>query len=679
MTSSPDRDRAIEPLPPALSSMWRLCKLGYRHEPRLMVASFVLSQLAALPDALLALWLKLLGKGVLEHRTGLVQGAAIGLGVSAAATWFLRTVSTRVQRRFRDKVTIALESHVARLQASVATIAHQERPEYLDRLSMLRNQVFVLDHMYMSLFSTLRVDPAAGRDDGAAGVDSSRRLLLLAVFAIPTVLTSTWRPEVERSAQERGAQANRLARHLFTIATTAPPGKEVRVTGIGERLVTERRAAWERWYGPVAAARWGSALWHALAWAIFGLAYVGAVVFVSSGLGAPASEVLLVLAAGARLSAYIGATVGEIGFLRGFWMDGSRRLAWLEDYAASVAASGDLPVPAVLRRGIRFEHVSFAYPGTSRVVLDDVSLTLPAGAVVAIVGENGAGKTTLVKLLAKLYEPSSGRSSWTTRRWRACRPTSGGRVWRARSRISSASNSARGTRSAWATSPGLDDEPAVAAAVDRAGAGDVVARLTVGLETQLGPTWPGGVELSFGQWQKLALARGFMRDQPLLLVLDEPTAALDAETEHALFERYAAAARGSGEQQRRPHHDPRLAPLLHRAHGRSHRRARRGPAGGGRHARGADGQGRPVRGAVRHPGRRLSLTTWCLVLAHQIELPDLINTKLSRNGVRRDQRSMSSNRTSGSSQRSVSEPRSPIDADVTSAIARFFLHGQKRK
>jgi ATP-binding cassette subfamily B protein len=70
--------------------------------------------------------------------------------------------------------------------------------------------------------------------------------------------------------------------------------------------------------------------------------------------------------------------------------------------------------------------------------------------------------------------------------------------------------------------------------------------LEAGLDTQLGPTWPGGVELSFGQWQKLALARGFMRDQPLLLILDEPTAALDAETEHSLFERYAAAARGTG-------------------------------------------------------------------------------------------------------------------------------------
>src|SRR6516164_9242611 len=108
--SSPDRTGTIEPLPPALSSMWRLCRLGYRHEPRLMLVAFGLSQLAALPDALLALWLALLATGVLQQRPRLTYGAAIGLAVSAAATWFLRTVSTRVQRRFRDKVTIALES-----------------------------------------------------------------------------------------------------------------------------------------------------------------------------------------------------------------------------------------------------------------------------------------------------------------------------------------------------------------------------------------------------------------------------------------------------------------------------------------------------------------------------------------------------------------------------------------
>ena len=543
MTSSNKRSQNIEPLPPTLSSMWRLCKLGYRSEPRLMLSSFVLSQLAALPDALLALWLMLLGEGVVRHKTSEVQLAAIGLGVSAAATWILRTASTRLQRRFRDKVTIALESHVAQLQATIATIAHQERPEYLDRLSMLRNQVFVLDHMYQSLFSTLgwllRLAVTM-----ALLASIHPLLLLLAVFALPTVVTSSWRPAIERNAQERGAQDNRLSRHLFTLATTAPPGKEVRVVGIEENLIRDRRAAWQRWYAPVAAARWASARWHALAWAIFGCAYVAGIVFVSSILGAPAAQVLLVLAAGARLSAYIGATVGEIGFLRGFWADGSRRLAWLEDYAAAVAAAGGLPVPSAIQHGIRFEHVSFAYPGTSRVVLDEVSLTLPAGAVVAIVGENGAGKTTLVKLLAKLYEPSSG-SIFVDDTPLARLPAG---EWRAR--LAGAFQDFFRFEFVAKHSVGLgdlsrlDNESAVATAVTRAGAEDVVTRLQAGLDTQLGATWPSGVDLSFGQWQKLALARGFMRDEPLLLILDEPTAALDAETEDALFERYAAAARG---------------------------------------------------------------------------------------------------------------------------------------
>jgi len=229
-------------LPPGLSSMWRLCKLGYRHEPGMIVAAFVLSLLAALPDALLAFWFKLLGNGVLQHDAGLVRLAALALGISATGTWFLRTISTRVQRRFRDKVTIALEAHVARLQGSIATIAHHERPDYLDRLAMLRNQVFVLDHMYMSLFTTcgwiLRLVVTIG-----LLVSIHPALALLGIFAVPTVLTSTWRPVVERTALERAGQASRLARHLFTTATTATPGKEVRVAGIGARLVADRRRA----------------------------------------------------------------------------------------------------------------------------------------------------------------------------------------------------------------------------------------------------------------------------------------------------------------------------------------------------------------------------------------------------------------------------------------------------
>ena len=165
-----------------------------------------------------------------------------------------------------------------------------------------------------------------------------------------------------------------------------------------------------------------------------------------------------------------------------------------------------------------------------------------------------------------------------------------------------------------------------------AGADDVVDRLTAGLETQLGPTWPEGVEVSFGQWQKLAPARGFMRDRPLLLVLDEPTAALDAETEHALFERYAAAARGGRSNGAADRADGRITILVsHRfstvrmadlivvLDGSARRR--------GGLPRRARVEGRPVRGALRHPGGGVSMRSECKILegirlARRVQVPD---------------------------------------------------------
>ena len=535
---APTRDK--DDLPPALRSMWRLFKLGYTHEPALLVVAFSFTLLQALPDALVALWLKLLSDGVTRDDRGLLLTGIVGLGASAIANWFLRTVTTRVERRFRDRVTIALEGHVARLQASVSTLAHQERPELLDRLSVLRNHVFVLDHMYASVFTTaawiLRLVVVLG-----LLVSIHPALLLLLVFALPPVLTASRRPASERAAEELGAPAQRLGRHLFTVVTTAAPAKEIRLGGTGAQLVARRRAAWEQWYAEVSRARWASAAWHSLGWAIFALAYVGAIVFVASGLDSPPGTVLLVVAAGARLSGYVGGAVGEIGFLRGIWLDGARRLAWLEDYARSQVDSADQPAPTVLTDGLVLENVSFAYPGTDRLVLEDVSVRLPAGRVVAVVGENGAGKSTLVKLLCRLYLPTSGRILIDGVDLARIEPES----WRSRTagtfqdfvRFEFLARQSVGLGDV----PRLDSVPAVRTAVTRGGAGDVVDRMPSGLDTQLGATWPEGAELSFGQWQKLALSRGFMRDEPLLVVLDEPTAALDAETEHALFERYTAA------------------------------------------------------------------------------------------------------------------------------------------
>jgi ATP-binding cassette subfamily B protein len=307
---------------------------------------------------------------------------------------------------------------------------------------------------------------------------------------------------------------------------------------------TRRRTEWNRWYDDVSHARWTSAVWYAGAWTIFGLAYVGAIVFVASGLDASTGDVLLALAAGANLSRFLGTTVGEAEFLR-WTLDAAQRLAWLEDYAASHATVAVEPLPDRLQQGIRFENVSFRYPGTDVDVLQGVDLELDAGSVVALVGENGAGKTTLVKLLCRFYEPTDGRitvdgidlAHLPADEWR-------NRLAGAFQDFFRFEYVARRSVGVGETQR-MNEPPAVLGAVQRGGAVDVIDRLPQQLDTQLGPTWANGVELSIGQWQKVALARGFMREQPLLCVLDEPTASLDAETEHALFERFAAQSRAN--------------------------------------------------------------------------------------------------------------------------------------
>jgi ATP-binding cassette subfamily B protein len=533
---------ATRDLPKALPALWRTFRFGYRAEPRLLLASLGTTMLMMLPDALLALWLKLLTDGVLDGRRTAVVVAAVGLAVSAAATWIVSVANERLGRRFRDRLAIAMESHIAELQATVATIEHQERPEYLDRLAVLRDTAFTLDHLFQSLLTNvawvLRLVVT-----GILLASIHPALVVLLVAGIPAVSMSLWRPGVERAVEEAVASHDRLARHLFLLATTPGPAKEVRLTGVGSSLRPRRSVAREQWRRPIAAARWRSAAFSSAGWAVFGLTYVAGIAWVARGLDRSIGDIVLVVVAGQRLSQYIAQSVTELGFLRGVWLDSSLRLTWLEDHAARLEEHATAAPPDVLRDGIRFEHVSFRYPGTERLVLEDVDVTLPAGAVVALVGENGAGKTTMVKLLAGMYRPTQGRvtadgidiATMPSTAWR--RRLAG--AFQDFFRFELVARQSIGVGDA----PRLDDIGAVTGAVGRAGAQDVVARLPSGLDTQLGPTWEDGVEVSFGQWQKVALARGFMRDEPLVLVLDEPTAALDAETEHALFERYSETAR----------------------------------------------------------------------------------------------------------------------------------------
>jgi ATP-binding cassette subfamily B protein len=200
------------------------------------------------------------------------------------------------------------------------------------------------------------------------------------------------------------------------------------------------------------------------------------------------------------------------------------------------------PVPRPLREGIAFEHVTFRYPGGTRPVLEDVSLHVRPGEHVALVGANGAGKTTLVKLLVRLYDPTAGTirvdgiplPAFALDAWRG----SLGVVFQdyARYHLSARDNIAFGNPSA------ADDPARVEAAARRSGADAVLRRLPKGYDTLLGRWFDEGEELSIGEWQKVALARAFLRDAPIL-VLDEPTSALDARAEFEVFEQFHELAR----------------------------------------------------------------------------------------------------------------------------------------
>jgi ATP-binding cassette subfamily B protein len=529
------------PLPPSWRALARTLRLGWTASPGLIAVASATTIGAALPDVLIAAVLAMLAEAVVSGGPVDMVAAAVLLGALAALSWLLRVVSERANRRFADRAAVFMEAHVVRLQSGIPSLEHHERPAYVNRVQLLRDHADTLSEVYQYLFQVIGALLRLGLT--MALLMTIHPLLgLLCLFAVPTAVVSHWRGGVEHALEEGVGHHERLARHFFLLGTEASPGRELRVGRARERVRAGRHRAWAARHRAMSRARWATTAWQAAALAVFGGAFAASVVWVAAGTGS-APQVVLLLTAGSRLAQYIGQTLRQVHFLRTIWMEGGRRLLWLEELAAASAERTGEPVPERVGSGITVEDVSFGYPGTDRPVLEGVSLHLPAGAVVAVVGENGAGKSTLVKLLAKMYEPDSGRILVDGRDLAGMAAD----AWRRR--LSGAFQDFARFEYPLRLSIGLGDLPragdgdAVDRAVERADARALADRLDRGLDTQLGNTWAEGAELSEGQWQRVALARGYMRDHPLLLLLDEPASALDAETEHLLFEQYAERAR----------------------------------------------------------------------------------------------------------------------------------------
>ena len=216
----------------------------------------------------------------------------------------------------------------------------------------------------------------------------------------------------------------------------------------------------------------------------------------------------------------------------------------MDKQASMPGPAAPKPVPEPLRGEIRFDHVTFAYPGADKPALDDVSFTVEAGETLAVVGRNGAGKTTLFKLICRLYDPSAGRILIDGVDIRDFEPAELRRHIGAMFQdyvdyqATASENIGLGNVSE------ITNRDAIVSASRQAGSDEMISALPDGYETALGKWFDAGVNLSGGEWQKVALARAFMRDDAKVLLLDEPTSALDAQAEYDLFERLRSLTHG---------------------------------------------------------------------------------------------------------------------------------------
>jgi ATP-binding cassette subfamily B protein len=521
---------------------------AWRVAPGRISIAVVLLVLGSLSGPLVGLALRNLVNDAVAHDT---QGAAVAgvvTGVLLLSAQTLGHFAHHLYFMLGHRLRLVYDEDLMSLAGGATGLEQHERSDYADRLELLRQDGFTFFDTLQPLMAT------------AANVVSliviafllakeQPILLLLPLFALPPLLGGRWASGKVEQARVETAEDARLARHLFSIGVDAAAGKELRLFGLQDVIRTRQHELWDGVTRRLLHAQLASTFLNSLGQLLFALGYVGAVLLVVHDAIAgnrSAGDVVLVVALAGQVNQQVGSIVGTATQLqrlskavgRIFWLRGL-----IADLEPQVPPTGS--VPTRLEQGIRLEDVSFAYPGTATPVLSDVTLDIPAGQTVAIVGENGAGKTTLVKLLCRFYEPTAGQILVDGVELRTLDPV----AWR--ERIAAGFQDFVKYELVVAETVGVGDVPrvedraAVVEALERAHAADLVDQVPDGLEGRLGRTYWDGLELSGGQWQKLALGRAMMREGPLLVVLDEPTAALDAHAEHALFERYAASTRAA--------------------------------------------------------------------------------------------------------------------------------------
>lgn len=482
--------------------------------------------------------------------TGRTTAALVYGAVAGALSVVLLTAghfAHNVMAVLGERAAVTVDRELIAMVHGSPYVANQENPEYADRLQLLREHVGAL---------AFTVSGSVGAAATVVQIAVSIALLghldpaltALPLIAVAPFMTNRIAHRLENRARMRVAPQRRRAHALLDMSYQQGSAMEVRLAGLGDELRARQRSLFGQAARELTAAELRGAIWSASGQVFFAVAYAAALLLVVrdviAGHGTVGSAVLAVV-----LARQINAGVGQILTLARTVQEAAR----LGEHWHFVRGRADgtreptagQPAPRSIVEGMRIDGLRFRYPGTGTDILAGLTAELPAGAVVAVVGENGAGKTTLVKVLCRFYEPTEGTIAVDGTQFADIGP----RAWQGAVtaafqdfvRFEFPALQAIGI--GWL--PRVDDRPAVMGAARRAGAQALVEGLPHGLDTELGTSFPNGHGLSTGQWQKIALARAAMPSDPLLVVLDEPSAALDAAAEHALFERQAELARSA--------------------------------------------------------------------------------------------------------------------------------------
>jgi ATP-binding cassette, subfamily B, bacterial len=419
----------------------------------------------------------------------------------------------------------------------------QEQPDYADDKQVAQSQAWDINRSLEAIlqFAGLTVQLVLST------VLLARLNILLSLvpcLAIFLILAGALaQREIDRS-HEAASEDTRRARHFLRLATSPESLLELRLLCLEQEIEARHAAAWDRatsrlWRGQARAAMIKSAGQLA-----FAVGYAAALLLVlrqaASG-KATVGDLVLVLALAVQTTLQVTSAVTVLGIIQqtGVTM---ARIIRLSKIPLRPRESRHAQARPPAERGLILRNVSFAYPGSDRLVLEDINLAFPPGAIVAVVGENGAGKSTLIKLLCGLHQPAKGQI-WLGGREVTAPGSSELRVaalFQDFARIELALRESVGVGACEGPEAAPDD--AVMSALVKADIANLPRQVPDGLGSILGSRYAKGVELSGGQWQRIGLARALVRRRPALLTLDEPSAALDPLAENALFERFAAAA-----------------------------------------------------------------------------------------------------------------------------------------